>query len=56
MEPWKNSTLGLVFISSIYAVRNLPKMFRPEPRTVSYDDQFRDFNDGCAKHDDVWGA
>jgi hypothetical protein len=25
-------------------------------RTVSYDETFRDPRDGCARHDDVWGA
>ena len=32
-------------------------MFRQaRQRTVSYDETFLDPRDGCARHDDVWGA
>lgn len=38
------------------SLRKLPEVFRDQPRLLSYDDQFKDPKDGCARYDDVWGG
>jgi len=45
-----------LFSNIANSLRDLPEVFRDKPRSVSYDDQFKDPKDGCARYDDVWGG
>lgn len=56
MGDMPNTTSAMVIRSSIYILRNLPHLFRIQTPHVSYDMLFKDANDGCARHDDVWGG
>ncbi len=56
MSNMPNTMSGMVIHSSIYVLRNLPKVFRGEAPPVSYDMLFKDPHDGCARYDDVWGG
>lgn len=56
MVDMPNTLSEMVIRSSVYVLRNLPKVFRADTPTVSYDMLFKDPHDGCARHDDVWGG
>jgi hypothetical protein len=56
MNEMSNTTSGMVIRSTIYVLRNLPQVFRGDAPPVSYDMQFKDSRDGCARYDDVWGG
>ena len=49
-------TMTTLFTNIISSLRTLPDVFREPARPVSYDDQFKDRGDGCARYDDVWGG
>ncbi len=52
----KEITMTTLFTNIISSLRTLPDVFREPARPVSYDDQFKDRGDGCARYDDVWGG
>lgn len=45
-----------LFTNIVSSLRKLPEVLRDQPRHLSYDDQFKDPKDGCARYDDVWGG
>lgn len=55
-QTLKEITMSTLLTNIISSLRTLPDIFREPARPVSYDDQFKDRGDGCARYDDVWGG
>lgn len=56
MTEMPNSLSGIVIRSTLYVLGNLPEVLNAEVPPPSYDMLFKDPQDGCARHDDVWGG